>query len=166
MLTSTAHIAVITATYSNGTLLLYIPSCLYVPGCVYKHSDNIRSNVIPSTWSIWHILCQGKQCTDVVFVSDKHLLVVTHFGKMVFLYNSFYILLIHIFVYYNSSSTFICFCYYYFISFLHICFSICDCHLCKMFVSSYIRIWVLGLNYINCQYNIPWHKKRRALHEN
>ena len=33
-----------------------------------------------------------------------------------------------------------------------------------VFVSSCIRIWVLGLNNISCQYNIPWHKMCRTLH--
>jgi hypothetical protein len=33
-----------------------------------------------------------------------------------------------------------------------------------VFVSPYIGIWFLGLNDINCQYNIPLHKKCRTLH--
>jgi len=32
------------------------------------------------------------------------------------------------------------------------------------FVSSCIRIWVLGLNNTNCQYNVPWHKMHCTLH--
>ena len=33
-----------------------------------------------------------------------------------------------------------------------------------VFVSSSLRIWILGLNNINWQYNIPWHKLCHTFH--
>ena len=33
-----------------------------------------------------------------------------------------------------------------------------------VFASSCVRIWVLGLNDINCQYNVPWHQMHCTLH--
>ena len=115
MFTRTAHTAVTPPPYTNRTLLSYAPSCLYLLDCVYKHlrQHMMKHNLIQlkqsmclvsKLYSVMMYLCSINICWIPI-----------HIGKWVFQYKCFYFLLIHIFVHYNYSTNFICFCYYYFL---------------------------------------------------